>query len=218
MRKISFRKKHFEEMRSGLRRLQYHGLKIRSHHGETWRILRTGIQSVDNAMNIWHIDTLEHGLSLGINPNYYFHRIYQKVMESNSLGVAIEKNTQEYLELMDMLWYDVKVRQKIIRGTRLNDRERLEFLKVKFHTAREIEHYQHDVLNRMINKKVSLVALPSSNLKLTGCFPDYKDHPFSWWEKKGVQLGIGTDNYVTLSTNYIHELLTILYSDSENLK
>ena len=33
-----------------------------------------------------------------------------------------------------------------------------------------------------------------------------------------MQLGIGTDNYVTLSTNYIHELLTILYSDSENLK
>ena len=55
---------------------------------------------------------------------------------------------------------------------------------MKFHNAREIEHYQHDVLNRMINKKVSLVALPSSNLKLTGCFPDYKDHPFSWWEKK----------------------------------
>ncbi|HAZ12315.1 MAG: hypothetical protein A2X86_03670 [Bdellovibrionales bacterium GWA2_49_15] len=213
-----FRKKHFEEMRAGLRRLQYHGLKIRSHHGETWKILRTGIQSVDNAMNIWHIDTLEHGLSLGINPNYYFHRIYQRVMEINTMETAVEKNTQDYLELMDMMWYDTKVRQKLIRGTKLNERERLEFLKVKFHTAREIEHYQHDVLNRMINKKVSLVALPSSNLKLTGCFPDYKDHPFSWWEKKGVQLGIGTDNYITLSTNYIHELLTILYSDSENLK
>ncbi len=213
-----YRKKHFEEMRSGLRRLQYHGLKIRSHHGETWKILRTGIQSVDNAMNIWHIDTLEHGLSLGINPNYYFHRIFQRVMELNEAGVAIEKNTQDYLELVDMLWYDAKIKQKLIRGSKLTEKERLEFLKVKFHTAREIEHYQHDVLNRMINKKVGLVALPSSNLKLTGCFPDFKDHPFSWWEKKGVQLGIGTDNYITLSTNYIYELLILLYSDPENLK
>ena len=70
----------------------------------------------------------------------------------------------------------------------------------------------------MINKKVSLVALPSSNLKLTGCFPDYKDHPFSWWEKKGVELGIGTDNYITLSTNYIQELLILLYSNPTSLK
>ena len=91
MRKTSSVKNILRKCVPGLRRLQYHGLKIRSHHGETWRILRTGIQSVDNAMNIWHIDTLEHGLSLGINPNYYFHRIYQKVMESNSLGIAIEK-------------------------------------------------------------------------------------------------------------------------------
>jgi len=81
-----------------------------------------------------------------------------------------------------------------------------------------VEHYQHDVLNRMINKKVSLVALPSSNLKLTGCFPDYKDHPFSWWEEKGVQLSIGTDNYITLSTNYIQELLILLYSNPGSLK
>ena len=88
----------------------------------------------------------------------------------------------------------------------------------KFHTAREIEHYQHDVLNRMINKKVSLVALPSSNLKLTGSFPDFKDHPFSWWEKKGVKLGIGTDNYVTLNTNFIQEMLILLFSEPENLK
>ena len=31
------------------------------------------MQAVDNAMNIWHIDTLEHGVSLGVNPNFYFH-------------------------------------------------------------------------------------------------------------------------------------------------
>ena len=70
----------------------------------------------------------------------------------------------------------------------------------------------------MINKRVSLVALPSSNLKLTGAFPDYKDHPFSWWEKKGVRLGIGTDNYITLQTNFIREMLILLFSESESLK
>ena len=75
-----------------------------------------------------------------------------------------------------------------------------------------------DVLNRMINKNVSLISLPSSNLKLTGAFPDYKDHPFSWWEKKGVQLGIGTDNYITLKTNFIREMLILLFSEPENLK
>jgi hypothetical protein len=213
-----YKKAHFFEMKSGLRRLQYQGFKIRSHHGETWKILRLGVQAVDNAMNIWHIDTLEHGLSLGINPNYYFHRLYQRIMEMNQQGLSLDPKSFEYAEIMDMEWHDEEVREKILQGKALTQKEMVKFLKVKFHTAREIEHYQHDVLNRMINKKVSLVALPSSNLKLTGAFPDYKDHPFSWWEKKGVSLGIGTDNYITLSTNYIQELLILLYSNPNSLK
>lgn len=213
-----YRKKHFFEMKSGLRRLQYQGFSIRSHHGETWKILRLGVQAVDNALNIWHIDTLEHGLSLGINPNYYFHRLYQRIVEINATSTGLDPNSFEHAEIMDMEWREVSVRDKIINGEPLSDKEKIKFLKTKFHTAREIEHYQHDVLNRMINKNVSLVALPSSNLKLTGCFPDYKDHPFSWWEKKGVKLGIGTDNYITLSTNYIQELLILLYSNHTSLK
>ena len=91
-------------------------------------------------------------------------------------------------------------------------------LSIKFYTAREVEHYQHDVLNRMIDKEISIVALPSSNMKLTGHSCDYRIHPFTWWEKKRVHLGIGTDNYITLNTTYIHELLLLLYSDPENLK
>ncbi|MBT3583614.1 MAG: hypothetical protein HN509_01800 [Halobacteriovoraceae bacterium] len=213
-----YKKTHFEEMRNGLRRLQYNGFSIRSHHGETWTILRRGIQSVDNAMNIWHIDTLEHGLSLGINPNFYFHRLFQRVMQKNRKGEALVKTEQEYLELADMEWHDTAVKEKLIQGTPITSLEETSFLKTKFHYAREIEHYQHDVLNRMINKKVSLVALPSSNLKLTGVFPEFKDHPFSWWEKKGVSLGVGTDNYITLSTNYIQEMLILLLSDPDNLK
>lgn len=213
-----YKKQHFLEMKSGLRRLQFQGFKIRSHHGETWKILRLGVQAVDNALNIWHIDTLEHGLSLGINPNFYFHRLYQRIMEMNKIQKPLNSKSFEFNEIMDMEWQDEEVRDKLIKGETLNPKEMVKFLKTKFHTAREIEHYQHDVLNRMINKKVSLVALPSSNLKLTGAFPDYKDHPFSWWEKKGVQLGIGTDNYITLSTNYIQELLILLYSNPNSLK
>lgn len=213
-----YRKKHFFEMKMGLRKLQYKGFHIRSHHGETWKTLRTGIQSVDNSMNIWHIDTLEHGLSLGVNPNYYFHRLYQRVMEKNKLGEPISKNCPEYNELVDMHWRELDVKDKLLKGKPLDDIESTQFIKTKYHTAREVEHYQHDVLNRMINKNVSLVALPTSNMKLTGSFPDYKDHPFSWWEKKGVKLGVGTDNYVTLNTNYIQELLILLYSDPDNLK
>lgn len=213
-----YKKKHFFEMKSGFRRLQYQGFRIRSHHGETWKILRLGVQAVDNALNIWHIDTLEHGLSLGINPNYYFHRLYQRIVEMNQAGLALDPKSFEYAEIIDMEWREESVRDKILNGTALTDNEKIKFVKTKFHTAREVEHYQHDVLNRMINKNVSLVALPSSNLKLTGCFPDYKDHPFSWWEKKGVKLGIGTDNYITLSTNYIQELLILLYSNPTSLK
>lgn len=213
-----YRKTHFMELKSGLRKLQYHGLKIRSHHGETWRNLRKGIQSVDNAMNIWHIDTLEHGLSLGINPNFYFHRLYQRIMEKNTKFIPILPNTNEWFELEDMEWHDPEIRNKLYSGIPLEEDERILFLKTKFHTAREIEHYQHDILNRMIHKNVSIVALPSSNLKLTGAFPDYKDHPFSWWEKKGMKLGVGTDNYITLSTNFIQEMLILLFSDSSKLK
>src|SRR5690606_27493985 len=51
-----YRKEHFNEMQIGFRKLQYRGFKIRSHHGETWHTLKKGIQAVDNAMNIWHID------------------------------------------------------------------------------------------------------------------------------------------------------------------
>ena len=213
-----YKKKHFFEMKSGFRRLQYQGFRIRSHHGETWKILRLGVQAVDNALNIWHIDTLEHGLSLGINPNYYFHRLYQRIIELNKNEIGLDSQSVEYAEIMDMEWRESEIRDKILNGSLLTENEKVKFLKTKFHTAREVEHYQHDVLNRMINKNVSLVALPSSNLKLTGCFPDYKDHPFSWWEKKGVALGVGTDNYITLSTNYIQELQILLYSNPTSLK
>jgi len=73
-------------------------------------------------------------------------------------------------------------------------------------------------LNRMIDKGVSLVSLPSSNNKLSALFEDYKDHPFSWWEKKNLELGIGTDNFVTLNTNFIQELLILLFTDPFDLK
>lgn len=214
-----YRKEHFNEFQKGFRKLQYRGFKIRSHHGETFHTLKKGIQAVDNAMNIWHIDTLEHGLSLGINPNFYFHKLFQRVMEKNEAGQAITTKDPEYKELTELDWGAYKpVLEKLLAGSALSQPEIILFLKAKFHTAREVEHYQHDVLNRLIQKGVSLVSLPSSNNKLTGRFEDYKDHPFSWWEKKGVQLGVGTDNYITLNTNFIQEMLIVLYTDPTDLK
>ncbi|QDK43953.1 hypothetical protein DOM22_01640 [Bdellovibrio sp. ZAP7] len=214
-----YRKEHFNEMKMGFRKLQYRGFKIRSHHGETWHTLKKGIQAVDNAMNIWHIDTLEHGISLGINPNKYFHRLYQDFIKRNDDGKGFTEKDPLYRELTELDWADNRhVLEKLLKGERLNDAEKVLLVKAKFHTAREVEHYQHDVLNRMIQKGVTLVSLPSSNNKLTGKFEDYKDHPFSWWEKKGVQLGVGTDNHVTLNTNFIYEMLILLYTDSVNLK
>ncbi len=214
-----YRKGHFAEMQQGFRKLHFKGFAIRSHHGETWHTLKKGVQAVDNALNIWHIDTLEHGLSLGINPNFYFHSLYRRLVIDNERGEKIKINSNDWKELQDMDWReheDVKV--KLIDGVLLTEDEKRYFTKIKFHTAREVEHYQHDVLNRMINKGVSLIALPSSNNKLTTSFEDYKDHPFSWWEKKGLKLGVGTDNYITLNTNYIQELLILLFTDPENLK
>jgi hypothetical protein len=214
-----YRKGHFAEMQQGFRKLHFKGFAIRSHHGETWHTLKKGVQAVDNSLNIWHIDTLEHGLSLGINPNYYFHSLYRRLVIDNERGQAVKEGSSEYKELMDMDWREYgHIREKLFEGKLLTQDERREFVKVKFHTAREVEHYQHDVLNRMINKGVGLIALPSSNNKLTTSFEDYKDHPFSWWEKKGLKLGVGTDNYVTLNTNYIQELLILLFTDPENLK
>ncbi|HVT02217.1 MAG TPA: hypothetical protein VHL58_02450 [Thermoanaerobaculia bacterium] len=214
-----YRKVHFQEMRIGFRKLQAYGFRIRSHHGETWNTLRQGIQSVDNAMNIWHADAIEHGLSLGINPNYYFHRLLQRVLKANRQGEPIGKGSPEFAELMELDWNGRdEIRDRLIRGEPLEAREITFFTKAKFHHARELETYQHDVINRMIDKRLSLIALPSSNKKLTGAFDDYKDHPFSWWERKGLRLGVGTDNYVTLSTNYIREMLILLYTDPVRLK
>lgn len=214
-----YRKGHFVEMQQGFRKLHFKGFAIRSHHGETWHTLKKGVQAVDNSLNIWHIDTLEHGLSLGINPNFYFHSLFLRLVMENERGSKVILNSSDYKEIMDMDWREhVNIREKLINGEILTHDEKREFVKVKFHTAREVEHYQHDVLNRMINKGVGLIALPSSNNKLTNSFTDYKDHPFSWWEKKGLKLGVGTDNYVTLNTNYIQELLILLFTDPENLK
>lgn len=214
-----YRKQHFNDMKKGFRKLQSYGFRIRSHHGETWKTLRHGIQAVDNAMNIWRIDTLEHGVSLGVNPNYYYHLLYQRILTENHEGESIEEGSRDYNELMDMdFGMHTEVRDKLLKGERLNNDEELVFTKAKYHTAREVEHYQHDVLNRLIDKRVSLVALPSSNYKLTSIFTDFKEHPFSWWEKKGVVLGVGTDNYVTLDTNFLREMLILLYTDSQNLK
>ncbi len=214
-----YRKGHFAEMQQGFRKLHFKGFRIRSHHGETWHTLRRGVQAVDNSLNIWHIDTLEHGLSLGINPNFYYHSLYQRLIAQNAEGHPVKPNSLEHKELLEMEWREHQdVYDKLMAGTPLTHEEKKFFVKIKFHTAREVEHYQHDVLNRMINKGVSLVALPSSNNKLTTFFPDFKDHPFSWWEKKGVKLGVGTDNYVTLDTDYIRELLILLFTDPENLK
>ena len=217
--KDHYRKSHFMEMQTGFRKLHSKGFSIRSHHGETWHTLNKGVQSVDNALNIWHIDTLEHGLSLGINPNYYFHTLYHKVLELNDMGIPIKQKTQEFNEINDLNWdKNSSIKDKLISGLPINEEEKLIFLKLKFQTAREVEHYQHDVLNRMINKNVGVIALPTSNNRLTNSFPEFKDHPFSWWEKKGVHLGIGTDNYVTLNTDYLQELLILIFTDAKNLK
>jgi hypothetical protein len=213
-----YRKRHFAIMKDGIRRLQYHGFRVRSHHGETWKSLRKGIQSVDNAMNIWHIDTLEHGLSLGVNPNYYFHRLYQRAMERNRAGLKIVPGTQDYDELEDLDWVDRRIFDYLVRGIKLDSSDEKIFVKTKFYTARELEHYQHDVLNRMISKNVSVVSLPTSNRRLTNVIPGFQFHPFSWWEKKGVKLKIGTDNYVTLNTDFLQELMILLCSDADSLK
>jgi adenosine deaminase len=214
-----YRKAHFQEMRVGFRKLQAYGFRTRSHHGETWNTLRQGIQAVDNAMNIWYVDAIEHGLSIGINPNFYFHRLLQRVLLANSRGEAVARNSREHDELLDMDWYGRdEIRDKLLNGEPLNDGEATLATKTKFHHAREVEHYQHDVLNRMIDKRLTLVSLPSSNKKLTGALSDYKDHPFSWWEKKGLRLGVGTDNDVTLNTNFIREMLILLLTDPLELK
>lgn len=214
-----YRKGHFRDMQDGFRKLQRRGFQIRSHHGEMWNTLRHGIQAVDNAMNIWHIDNLEHGISLGINPNYYFQALFQRILDNNQKSLPVKEGSREYREILQMQWkHHGDIRDHILKGRKLNPSQIQSFTKAKFRTATEIEHYQHDVLNRMIQKKVSLVALPSSNKRLTGSFSDYKDHPFSWWEKKGVHLGVGTDNYITLNTNLIKEMLILLFSDPDNLK
>ncbi len=212
-----YRKTHFQEMRVGMRKLQAYGFRTRSHHGETWNTLRQGVQAVDNAMNIWHVDAIEHGLSMGINPNFYFHALLQRVFRANARGEAIASRQRN--EIADMDWSGrEEIRDKLLNGVPLSDSEATRATKTKFHHAREVESYQHDVLNRMIDKRLTLVSLPSSNKKLTGELADYKDHPFSWWEKKGIRLGVGTDNDITLNTSFIREMLILLFTDPLELK
>lgn len=214
-----YSKHEFAQMVHPFRKLQFEGFQIRSHHGEMWQTLRKGIQSVDNAMNMWQVDAVEHAVALGINPNYYFHQLFDTALTQNAAGQAIDRSSMLGHELHDMQWNGKHaVLQSLIDGKPLNAQEILHFTKIKFHTAREVERYQHDVINRIIDTGVEIVSLPSSNFKLTSQFGDYKEHPFSWWEKKGIQLSIGTDNYITLDTNFIREMLILLFTDAPNLK
>jgi adenosine deaminase len=214
-----YRKAHFQELRVGIRKLQAYGFRTRSHHGETWDTLRHGIQAVDNAMNIWRVDAIEHGLSLGINPNYYFHSMLQRALRANRERRPIQPTASEFAELMDMDTSGREaIREKLLNGIPLTDEEATLATKTKFHHATEVETYQHDVLNRMIDKRLTLISLPSSNKRLTGQLADYADHPFSWWEKKGLRLGVGTDNDITLSTSFLREMLILLYTDPLELK
>lgn len=207
-----YRKVHFQQMRVGMRKLQAWGLRTRSHHGETWNTLRQGIQAVDNALNIWHVDAIEHGLSLGMNPNFYFHSLLQRALANRRLE-------NDDLEWMDMDWSGrEEIRDKLLRGLPLSPAEATKATKTKFHHARELEHYQHDVINRMIDQRLTIVSLASSNKKLTGALAEYADHPFSWWEKKGLRLGVGTDNDITLNTSFIREMLILLLTDPLELK
>ena len=64
-------------------------------------------------MNIWQIDTLEHGISLGINPNFYFHRIYQEILEENDQGKPIEESSIQYRELEDMSLLPLDILNKL---------------------------------------------------------------------------------------------------------
>lgn len=211
-----FSKSGFGTMRTGMRKLSYRGFRIRSHHGEVWHTLNKGVQAVDNAMNIWHIDTLEHGLSLGINPNIYYQNLYHRVLEENQNGIPLKAESTEEKELKDFHWGDHSgILSSLVSGKKLSSGEVRTFEKIKFHHARGVEHYQHDTLNRMIDKNVSLTTLPSSNRRLTDFIPGFQDHPFSWWERKGVDLSVGTDNYITLNTDYIQELLSLLFSNPE---
>lgn len=214
-----YRKDHFQNMKHGFRKLQAQGIQICSHHGETWNSLVQGIQAVDNALNIWRIDHLEHGLSLGINPNYYFHGLFQHILELNAVEQTFNENSRARTEIIQMPWKNDKtILNKLLDGVKLNKSEISQFSQIKSAGALEVESYQHDILNRLIDKKMSLTSLPSSNKKLTDFFPEHKDHPFSWWEKKGMGLRLGTDNYVTLNTNYLQEMLILLYSDPYDLK
>jgi hypothetical protein len=221
-----YRKGQFLIMQQAFRKLHYRGFSIRSHHGETWHTLKKGVQAVDNSLNIWHIDTLEHGLSLGINPNFYYHSLFQRVVTENWYERPVPSGSNDIKELEEMDWNgNDYIKDKLIKGIRLTEEEVTLFVKAKFHTAREVEHYQHDVLNRMINKNVGLIALPSSNSKLTKYFPDFKDHPFSWWEKKGVKLclvRLHPDNeeqtYEILNVPLLDKEMELLFEEKRHSK
>ena len=62
-------------------------------------------------------------------------------------------------------------------------------------------------------------ALPSDDeLQQLAESREYREGQPRAWEKKGLKLGVGTDNDITLGTNYIREMLILLYTDSRDLK
>ena len=128
--KEMYRKEHFFELQHGFRKLQYRGFQVKSHHGETWHTLKKGIQAVDNAMNIWQIDALEHGISLGINPNLYFHQLYQRVIKNNMSGQPLDVKSPDYQELVDLNWgTHESILKKILSGELLTEKDRTQVLK-----------------------------------------------------------------------------------------
>ena len=72
-------------------------------------------------MNIWHIDTLEHGISLGINPNYYFHRIIQDTIALNEQESALPKGSVLSNEIEDIQGLPEEIKRKLEKRNQNNN-------------------------------------------------------------------------------------------------
>lgn len=70
----------------------------------------------------------------------------------------------------------------------------------------------------LIKQGVSITSIPTTNKKLTELFVHYKEHPFTFWSSLGVRLNLGSDDYFPNNSDYLQEMLILLFANYKTLK
>lgn len=218
-------KADFELFLPAIRMLQRAGIQLRSHHGEVFNHLEQGIDAVRHAFEIWRVVQVEHGLALGIDPEDYLSHIKKKMLTVNMTGMVPVLTESDKAEIIRAGFSSRADRERLRRliakvtSAKLLTRQDIDFIDQRFQErVGRLKEIQLELLSALRDKHVGVVILPTSNMTLLGRLDRLRNHPFLYLDRKGMRLGLGTDNITVLGTSFPEELAKLLLARPKDYK